>query len=98
MEGNIPGSHVVAIEYKTVLRKACSLFKPFTPRMQDYGPRNQGDRVFGHQDKAAEQAEGLDDVVVEVDDEDEMWIDELPDGEVRQTELGPVTLVYAVHD
>ncbi|KAG7286088.1 hypothetical protein NEMBOFW57_008391 [Staphylotrichum longicolle] len=97
MEGHIPGSYVFGVEYKTVRRMAYSLIKPFTPRMQEYGPRNEGDRVFGHQDKGEGQPQALDDMVVKVDNEDEIWTDELPKGEVRETDIGQVTLVRSVH-
>lgn len=104
MQGSMEGSYIFAVEYKAVRRKAYSLMKNFTAKLEDHGPRGKGDRIFGRgpQEEASEAKEEEEELDVSVDS-DVVWTDTLISDEVggledestfKEVDFAGMLLVY----
>jgi hypothetical protein len=85
MKGSMEGSYIFAVEYKAVRRKAYSLMKNFTAKLEDHGPQGRGDRVFGGGllEGPGKAKEAEEDLAVSVDS-DVVWTDALASDEMER--------------
>ncbi|KAF2274698.1 uncharacterized protein EI97DRAFT_476713 [Westerdykella ornata] len=102
MVGFSEGSHIFALEYRTVRRRIFSLGRDFTPKLGGYGGRVQKDSVFGHHDAATttttpttkgDGSSAESNAVIVLDDEGDEWLDDLHEPPEVETLCG-VSIAY----
>jgi hypothetical protein len=96
LDGKLPGSYIFAFEYKAVRRKAYSVMKDFTPKLEDCGPRGKGDRVFGGEGKAeSDRARSEDLGTLIVDDGEVVWTDTVSSMQLEEVDVGGISFAVS---
>jgi len=90
------GSHIFAFQYRTVRRRAYSIFSDFTPRLGK-GPRVKGDQVFSDKDKEVKEVDDEEremvPMQVEIDEGHVSWVD-VVDDEPDIEDLGNLSFAF----
>jgi hypothetical protein len=88
VEATSRGSHIFAIQYKTVRRPARSLVTGFKAVLNDRGPRIEGPKTFRGSEKDAEETSIVEEaaVTLEMDEDYISWTDILEEDESLEIE------------
>ncbi len=96
---SVPGSYIVAIEYKAIRRKAYAIWPNPKPDWDGRGPRGAGDQSFNTHDEEVAGTEGdvdgesrPDDLVLDMDSDRCVWYDTVSGLDMEEIELESMVL------